>query len=332
MSYILHLGHQPTDVSGIVGLLNTTAIGFDAALDVNGIRFVATRSLAMPFALGFAAPAGDLWLGFRYVPPNGDADLITEANASFIEFFDANQVRIAQIQPIASTDRYHAIARGDTTVQGNSSYTPPNGQPQWIDVRVAVGASITIDFYVDGVLYSSASAANTQGKGKPVQIVFPNVGLHGTTVARTWYYAHFAVLDGVSTIGRRFVRRTPNAIATFNQMAGSIDALKDEDVSTRVSSNAVGQRLSFSLTGPTGPAAVAAIAGVHVKQIAQAGTVGPQSVAGFLRMGGVNHGAVPVTVPSLAPRAIYSTWALNPADNSAWTSVSLPAEVGILSA
>jgi hypothetical protein len=332
MSYILHLGHQPTDVSGIVGLLNTTAIGFDAALDVNGIRFVATRSLAMPFALGFAAPTGDLWLGFRYVPPNGDADLITEANASFIEFFDANQVRIAQIQPIASTDRYHAIARGDTTAQGNSSYTPPNGQPQWIDVRVAVGASITIDFYVDGVLYSSATAANTQGKGKPVQIVFPNVGLHGTTVARTWYYAHFAVLDGVSTIGRRFVRRTPNAIATFNQMAGSIDALKDEDVSTRVSSNAVGQRLSFSLTGPTGPAAVAAIAGVHVKQIAQAGTVGPQSVAGFLRMGGVNHGAVPVTVPSLAPRAIYSTWALNPADNSAWTSVSLPAEVGILSA
>ncbi len=266
------------------------------------------------------------------MPPNGAADRITEGNASFIEFFDANQVRIAQIQPIASTDRYHAIARGDTTVQGNSSYTPPNGQPQWIDVRVAVGASITIDFYVDGVLYSSATAANTQGKGKPVQIVFPNVGLHGTTVARTWYYAHFAVLDGVSTIGRRFVRRTPNAIATFNQMAGSIDALKDEDVSTRVSSNAVGQRLSFSLTGPTGPAAVAAIAGVHVKQIAQAGTVGPQSVAGFLRMGGVNHGAVPVTVPSLAPRAIYSTWALNPADNSAWTSVSLPAEVGILSA
>ncbi|NGQ93399.1 FscB [Rhodobacter sp. HX-7-19] len=332
MSYILHLGHQPTDVAGISGLLNTTAIGFDANLDVNGIRFIASRSYAMPFSLGFAAPAGDLWLGFRYVPPNGDADLITEANASFIEFFDANQVRVAQIQPVASTDRYHAVARGDTTVQGNSSYTPPNGQPQWIDVRVAVAASITIDFYVDGVLHSSATAANTQGKGKPVQIVFPNVGLHGTSVTRTWYYAHFAVLDGVSTIGRRFVRRTPNAIATFSQMAGSIDALKDEDVGTRLSSNAAGQRLSFSLTGPTGPAAVAAIAGVHVKQVAQAGTVGPQAAAGFLRMGGVNHDAAPVTVPSLAPRSVYSTWALNPADSSAWTSVTLPAEVGILSA
>ena len=332
MSYILHLGHQPTDVSGISGLLNTTAIGFDANLDVNGVRFAVSRSYAMPFSLGFAAPASDLWLGFRYVPPNGDADLLTEANASFIEFFDASQVRVAQIQPVASTDRYHAVARGDTTVQGNSSYTAPNAQPQWIDVRVSVGASITIDFYVDGVLHSTATDANTQAKGKPVQIVFPNVGLHGSASARTWYYAHFAVLDGVSTIGRRFVRRTPNAIATFSQRAGSIDALKDEDVGTRVSSNAAGQRLSFSLTGPTGPAAVAAIAGVHVKQVAQAGTDGPQATRGFLRMGGVNHDGPAVTVPTLAPKSVYSTWALNPADNSAWTSVTLPAEVGILSA
>lgn len=99
-----------------------------------------------------------------------------------------------------------------------------------------------------------------------------------------------------------------------------------------MSSNAAGQRLSFSLTGPTGPAAVAAIAGVHVKQVAQAGTVGPQMVAGFLRMGGVNHDAATVAVPSLAPRGVYSTWALNPADSSAWTSVTLPSEVGILSA
>ncbi len=115
-------------------------------------------------------------------------------------------------------------------------------------------------------------------------------------------------------------------------MAGSIDALKDEDVSTRVSSNAAGQRLSFSLTGPTGPAAVAAIAGVHVKQVAQAGTAGPQAAAGFLRMGGVNHDAPAVTVPILAPKPVYSTWALNPTDSSVWTSVTVPAEVGILSA
>jgi hypothetical protein len=146
MSYILHLGHQPTDVSGITGLLSTVAGGFDPTLDVNGLRFSGTRSLAAPFAIAFAPPAGDLWLGFRYVPPNGDSENITEITANFLEFYDAAFVRIAQVQPLNTTKRYHAIARGDTTVQGNSSYLAPNGQPQWIDVRVAVGASITIEF------------------------------------------------------------------------------------------------------------------------------------------------------------------------------------------
>lgn len=332
MSHILHLGHQPTEVSGIAGMISTAAAGFDATLDVNGLRFSGTRTHVAPFSIAFQAPLGDLWLGFRYVPPNGDSDSIIEAGANFLDLYDANLSRIAQIQPVASTDRYHAIARGDATIQGASSYIAPNGQPQWIDVRVAVGADITIDFHVDGVLQSTATAANTGGKGKPVQIVFANTGLHGTSASRTWYYAHLAVLDGVSTIGRRFVRRTPHAIASFNQMAGSIDALKDGDITTRVSSDAAGQRMSFSLTGPTGPASVSAIAGVHVKQIAQAGTDGPEASAGFLRIAGVNHDATPVTVPTLMPTPVYSTWAVNPVDDSAWTSVTLPSEVGILSA
>ena len=89
-------------------------------------------------------PAGDLWLGFRYVPPNADANSINRSEASFLEFYSADNVLLAQIKPITTTNRYHAIAAGDTSVQGSSSYTAPNGQPQWIDVRVAVGAEITL--------------------------------------------------------------------------------------------------------------------------------------------------------------------------------------------
>lgn len=90
--------------------------------------------------------------------------------------------------------------------------------------------------------------------------------------------------------------------------------------------------MSFSLTGPTGPASVSAIAGVHLKQIAQAGTVGPDATAGFLRIGGVNHDAAPETVPDLAPKPVYSSWAVNPVDASPWDAMTLPNEVGILSA
>jgi hypothetical protein len=332
MSYILHLGHQPIDIAGISGLLSTTAGGFDATLDVNAIRHVGTSTYSAPFSLSVPEPVGDLWLGFRYVPPNIDANSITRSEASFLEFYDANNVILAQIKPITTTNRYHAIAIGDTSVQGSSSYIAPSGQPQWIDVRLSVGAEIIVELYVEGVLQTAATAANTGGKSKPRQVLFANTALHGFGSTRTWYYAHIAVLDGVSTIGRRFVRRSPNAIASFNQMVGSIDALKDSDIATRVASTAAGQRLSFSLTGPTGPAAISAIAGVHLKQIAQAGTNGPNATAGFLRIGGVNHDASPLTVPVLAPKAIYSSWALNPADSGAWTSLTLPGEVGIVSA
>ena len=332
MSYILHLGHQPTDIAGISGLLNTTAGGFDPTLDVNAIRHVGFNSYSAPFSFSVPEPVGDLWLGFRYVPPNGDANSINRAEASFLEFYSATNVLLAQIKPITSTNRYHAIAAGDTSVQGSSSYTTPNGQPQWIDGRGDAGAQIPTEFHVGGVLKPTATAANANGKGKPRHVVFANTALHGISANRTWHYAHIAALDGVSTIGRRFVRRSPNAIASFNQMVGSIDALRDGDIATRVASTAAGQRMSFSLTGPTGPASVSAIAGVHLKQIAQAGTVGPDATAGFLRIGGVNHDATPETVPDLAAKPVYSSWAVNPVDASPWSHLTLPNEVGILSA
>ena len=331
MSYILHLGHQPTDISGIGGFLSTTVGGFDPTLDVNAIRLTGTRTQAFPFAITTPAPAGDMWLGFRYVTPNLDANAITETNASFLEFYDAAQNMIAQIQPNATTERYHAIARGDTVVQGTSTYMAGAAQTQWIDVRLAVGAQITLDLYVDGVLHSTASAANSAGKGKPIQIVFANIGLHGSIGStRTWSYAHIAVLDNRSTIGRRFVRRTPASGGSFAQMAGSLDAIRDDDVSTRIAANAAGQRMSFSLTGPTGPAAGTAIAAVHIKQLTQAGTSGPQNTAGFLRIGSTNHDAPAVPAPQLAPRPIYSTWAQNPSTGTLWSSVSLPTEVGVV--
>lgn len=330
MSYVLHLGHQPTDIAGIAAVISTATDGFDPTLDVNAVRFFGTNSYSAPFALSVPAPTGDLWLGFRYVPPNGDANSINRSDANFLEFYDANNALIAQIKPLTSTNRYHAIAHGDTSVQGSSSYSAANGQAQWIKLRVAIGAEITVEFYLEGVLQSTATAANSGGKGKPRHIIFANTALHGISANRTWYYAHIAVLDGVSTIGRRFVRRSPDTIASFNEMTGSVEALSDASVATRVTSTAAGQRMSFTLSGPTGPAAVSAIAGLHLKQIVQAGVSGPDASAGFLRIGGVTHDAAAVTVPNLAPTPVYSSWPLNPADDSPWSTLTLPTEVGIV--
>ena len=45
-------------------------------------------------------------------------------------------------------------------------------------------------------------------------------------------YAYIDVLDGVSTIGRGVARRTPAAVASWDQMTGSLEALADGDPAT----------------------------------------------------------------------------------------------------
>ena len=131
------------------------------------------------------------------------------------------------------------------------------------------------------------------------------------------------------------MRRTPASIATFNQMTGAIEALRDEDHSTRIASSAAGQRLLFTLTGPNGPVANTAIAAEHFKQLTQGGTTGttngPTNTAGFLRIGAANFDATAKPAPAAAPRPIYSIWVENPSTADLWTSATLPNEVGIMS-
>lgn len=331
MTHILHLGHQPTDIAGANALVSDLPIAFDPELDSNGLRILASRANAVPLAIACPPPAGDMWLGLRYVAPQG-GNSINQDNASFLEFRDAQATLIAAVRPRPATNAYHAIAHGDDTVEAASSFIAAPETPQWIDVQLAVGADITLTLLADGVAHSTATAPNTAQAGKPVHILMPNLGLHGFSSSRAWYLAHIAVLDSVSTIARRFARRRPDTVATFDQMTGDIAALADGNPATRIASTAPGQRLSFTLAGPTGAAAGSTIAAVHLKQIAQAGPDGPQAMAGFLRMGGVNHDADPVTVPALAPGPVIASWAANPADNTPWTDATLPGEAGILSA
>ena len=249
----------------------------------------------------------------------------------FLEFYDAANRQVGQVRTERDDEKYHAMAMGDTNVDGASSFVAATNQTYWIDVKIAVGADITVEFYVDGVLHSSATAANTGGKGRPVRCVWRNLYLFDFYNPATWYYAHIAVLDGVSTIGRRFARRTPDLVATYDAFSGGVDAVKDGDIATRAASDIAGQRMSFSLAGPTGPAGASAIAGVHVKQLAQLGTAGPTGIAGFLRIGGVDYDASPGTPSPDMASPVYSTWDVNPADSTPWTTAALPTEAGIVS-
>ncbi|PQO23069.1 FscB [Rhodobacteraceae bacterium WD3A24] len=333
MSHVLHLGHQPADVSGILdGHMSTNSQGFDADLDVNAIAFLTVgNSDVLPFSVGFDAPVGDLWFQFRHRTPTTTAIEFNVSDVPFLSFYDASHNLLARLRG-QNDATIEAVAEGDSQVVGATSFSRGAAVTYWIDVKLVVGSDITIEFHVDGSLVSSATAANTGGKGKPVRVVFDNQDMHDSTYGDAdWYYAHFAALDGVSTIGRRFARQTPDTVGNYDQWAGSLASLGDGDVTTRMTSDTAGQRQNATLAGPTGPAG-ATIAGVHLKAIAQAGTSGPGNLAGSLRLGVSDYDAASVSLDSEVPGKAIFSWAQNPDTSAAWTDADLPDEIGLLSA
>ena len=329
---ILHLGHQISDIVGLGdSFISTDAVGFDADLDVNCLKFRGTYNYEAPFSIGFAEPAGDLWFQCRFVAPD-TSDVEFRLDTDVLTFRDSAGATVAIARGVDNTPDMRSVAVGDTTVAASGGLIKGNASVHWLNVRVSVGANITMDLYDGATLVSSATAANSGGKGKPTSIVFGNADMHNDSYpAANWYYAHLAVLDGRSTIGRRFARRVPSAAGTHNQWGGSLASLADDDIVTRMTSDAAGQRQSATLAGPTGPAG-APIAGVHVKAVAQAGTTGPGSLAGSLRLGGTDHDASAVALSTERPEQAIFSWSQNPDTGAAWTDADLPGEIGLVSA
>jgi len=57
MSYILHLGHQATDLAGVEGRISTDAAGFDPDLDINCIKITTPEAVSVPFSTSWDPPS-----------------------------------------------------------------------------------------------------------------------------------------------------------------------------------------------------------------------------------------------------------------------------------
>lgn len=331
---VLHLGHQPADVSGITaGQISTDAAGFDADLDVNAIEFTGGRESSSPFSVAFGAPSGDLWFQFRFVAPNTVGSPEFSDDQSFLEFRSQTDGVVAELFTKNNDAGIYARAIGDSTVDAGGSLTKGGATVHWINVKISVGADITIELYDGASLMSSATASNSGGKTAPRLAVFMNSNMHNdfSSGPFSWYYAHIAVLDGASTIGRKFARQTVNTVGNYDQWGGTLSALSDGEIATRMTSDTAGQRQNATVTGPTGPSG-ASMAAVHIKAIAQAGTSGPASLAGSVRIGTTDYDVSAVSLSSDVPEQTIFSWTTNPSDSSTWTDATLPDEIGLLSA
>lgn len=329
MSHILHLGHQPNDLAGILPAnISTDTDFFFSDFDVDGIRFFAQEDAAPAFSKSFTAPTGDLWMQFFFRSPSWTPEP-QASDAHFLVFYDASDTVIARIAADRPNDDWRPEVYGDTTGSG-ALLGIATETGYWIDIQLVVGANIEMRVYFSGLLVAEASAANSGGVGKPVRFAFPNKGLHSSSNKRHWGYAHFAVLDDVSTIGRRFIRRTPFVAGFHTAWAGGVDALADGRTDTRMASDTVGQRQSMTTQGPVVPSG-STVASVHLRAVAQGGTDGVDQLAGSVRIGSTDYDAPLQTLDIFSLGDAIYTWDNNPDTSSPWTGSDLPDEIGMIS-
>lgn len=238
-------------------------------------------------------------------------------------FYDAQYRLLGGLRRISTTN-FAVFADGDTVVNSAAfgaavpTWTNPNGV--WT-FRVQVGASITVEFYYEGVLMQSATAANTGGKGKPVLGGDDAVGYwHYNSTSDDVAFSEYIVTDNEDPRGWTLSEIVPTTPGTYAEwVSNNLAAFTDADTGTGNSADANGERLSFSgpYLGGAGTIRSVIMAGQAARQ---AGS--PNHLRPFARIGGVNYPGANIALG--AKRApIMQEWTLNPATGLPWTATDL---------
>jgi len=167
---------------------------------------------------------------------------------------------VAQIKPSNATTAYHAIAHGDAARSKRASQLHgPAASHNWIASAVGCsGPRSTIDFYVDGVLHSAATAPIPQPRQNRPHSLCQHQTCMGSRRHGPAYYAHIAALDGVSTIGRVRAPQAQTRWQALMRWVGSLDAAQGRRYchSRRGEHHRWSAHVFLADRGQTGPAPV----------------------------------------------------------------------------
>lgn len=273
-----------------------------------------------------ANPTGDVWLHYRYRSPNTNISNST-VDGHFITFRAANGAQLARFDILDNGIR--AEANGDTNVVGASTALSPNTIFTF-DLRLVVGANITLDLYQNGSLISSATAANAGGKGVCRQIVFDMFDYSSNANGQFQLSEAIVTDEGESTIGWRLATFDPISAGFHTGWEGDFSSVSNPNDGRFLYAGAADLRESWIHSAYAGPSSPASIRAVVAKLAGDRGGTGPQNVAPFLRIGGADYDAP--SVPLDYRFRQLGVWSQNPATASAWTTAELAAlEAGVRS-
>lgn len=280
------------------------AIRVDTTLDSVGVDFPAQN---------------EIWVQWRLRASS------TVANASILRVQDSAGNNIAYVSSAGGPTYTLGYQTGASSGVSVAPATPSLGTAagyfltvhvKWLEVN-----KVFIEFFVDGVLISSATVTNAWiASKKPARVTFLTPGGGSSS---SGYISEVIVTDTEDPRGWRVATLAPNSEGALGQWAGSyvdIDEIGVPDDNDFISSDTAGQVELFGLSNLSAPAQNMTPKAVFLASRARVGAGGPQNIKPGLRAGGSNFFQGPM--PGLTPifqNPLPAGWEVNPATSSPWT-------------
>lgn len=326
---ILFIGNTPADLGQTPATLSTSATGRDSAYSPSSVLCPMGGSAIVDIPVNAGT---DFWFHFRVHWNN-----VGSGNASGtgvgLRILDAVGLTICDHNKSSSSNYNHFLrVNGTTLVANGTAHLFVTNTTYTVDIKLTVGANITAELYINGVLHSTSTVANGGTvKGQPRRMILDytqNLNSGSTGIN----YTEVIVAVDESTIGARLATLEPASAGAFSAWAGTQAALADADTASGVYATAAAQRFNSVFSAYGGAASPTSVRGLFLKsQARQAGAVAPTQLNQSIRIGGVNYdGAAQAILPGIAT---VHEWANDPATAAPWlTSAWAALEGGLLAA
>jgi hypothetical protein len=329
---ILFVGNTPAQFYASSAELeyDTSTEHRDSDFVPNDIGYTVSEGGTTYFDHELDSEVTDFWLHYRMYFPRVDNFNVLD-NQRWVTLYDGSDNVLLRFEGHRPNNWIDVV--GDTTGVG-ASFGLGQMRSFTIDIHVEVNGTtdITGTLYVNGAKVSTATVANTGGRGGVARVLWEN---YNTTQLNsgsqdTSHVSEIIMTSGEPTRGWRLAQLNPSAAGNHTDFTGTPDTLADGDLASGVSAGADGDRMSNTLTAYGGPATASGIRAVVAATVAAKGDAGPDRLSQSVRIGGTDYDGTPVDLAT-EYQPLFTIWDNDPASGVGWDTADFATmELGLL--
>lgn len=264
--------------------------------------------------LSLLSAVNEVWCHFEnYI--NGGT--VGQNGTIFFSFDNASNVPLFRLHHTANTTIQPQYWNGSSYVNVGTAWTQPNGSRGEHDIHVTGGASFSFEWYINGTLFSSGSAA-VATVTNITQATWNGSTNSSETVSGVRHVSQCIVADE-STVGWKYYLDPATGNGAETAWLGvftDINELALNDA-TMITANADAQRETYTKAART--IASGSVKAVVVSARAKRSASGPQNLRAVVRKGGTNYETANLPGLGVGFNGLLGIFENDPSTGSPWT-------------